>query len=420
MAINLNQQLGKLIDKTRGELKEEQTLALVTSLLYIKSKDANAIDVLQRMGLANQKAALRDLLATYSEAGSHSATRAIDYANNEAIAALISFVANIENIGLANQAMRAAFANSRAITEHVSNANEVNLVRSLVKPKKTDKILDPAGGIGNLVSSLPKANVELQELNADTASICQMLASIESKDIRIHTGNSLVQPDFKEASADYVVMTPPLGLRFGREQIDKIKSAPYLLKQESQTSIPMTAGDSLWLQLALWALNDTGKGYVFLPKGWLFRGGYDAQVREYFVENELIDAVVQLPSKFFNHTAIAPVLIILNKAKKKGTPVRFIDAEATQDDAGIDYHLSAEHIADIVRLITTAETDDPRVTEKYAPEIREQDMSLAVNRYITPQTHIEEIDFEAESAKLKQLENTYAEAKRQLHALLDN
>ena len=73
-----------------------------------------------------------------------------------------------------------------------------------------------------------------------------------------------------------------------------------------------------------------------------------------------------------------------------------------------------------MRLITTAETDDPRVTEKYAPEIREQDMSLAVNRYITPQTHIEEINFKAESAKLTQLENTYAEAKRQLHALLDN
>lgn len=176
----------------------------------------------------------------------------------------------------------------------------------------------------------------------------------------------------------------------------------------------------VWLQLALWALNDRGKGYVFLPKGWLFRGGYDAQVREYFIENELIDAVVQLPSKFFNHTGIAPALIILNKAKKKGTPVRFIDAEATQDDAGIDNILSAEHIADIVQLITTTATDDPRVTERYAPEIREQDMILAVNRYITPQTHIEEINFEAESAKLKQLENTYAEAKRQLRALLDN
>ena len=38
----------------------------------------------------------------------------------------------------------------------------------------------------------------------------------------IHDGNSLVLPGFKEASADYVVMTPPLGLRFGREQIDKV------------------------------------------------------------------------------------------------------------------------------------------------------------------------------------------------------
>ena len=416
----INQQLNKLIDQTRGELKEDQTLALATILLYVKSKDANAIAVLQRMGLANQKTALKELLSTYSEAADHSAIQALEYARNEAVSALITFVGHIEDVNLASQAIRDAFANSRSITEHVSNANEVNLIRSLVQPKPSDKVLDPAGGIGNLLASLPKANAELQEINSDTATICRMLASIEKKSMTIHDGNSLVKPAFKEACADYVVMTPPLGLRFGREQIDKIKPAPYLLSQESQSTIPMTAGDSLWLQLALWALNDTGKGYVFLPKGWLFRGGYDAQVREYFIENELIDCIVQLPSKFFNHTTIAPVLVILNKAKKKGTPVRFIDAEATQDDAGIDYHSSAEHIADIVRLITTAETDDPRVTERYAPEIREQDMILAVNRYITPQTHIDEINFESESAKLKQLENTYAEAKRQLRALLDN
>lgn len=416
----INQQLNKLIDQTRGELKEDQTLALATILLYIKSKDANAIAVLQRMGLANQKTALKELLNTYSEAADHSAIQALEYARNEAVSALITFVGHIEDVSLASQAIREAFANSRSITEHVSNANEVNLIRSLVQPKPSDNVLDPAGGIGNLVASLPKANTELQELNLDTATICRMLASIENRNISVHAGNSLIQPVFKESSADYVVMTPPLGLRFGREQIDKIKSAPYLLSQESQSSIPMTAGDSLWLQLALWALNDTGKGYAFLPKGWLFRGGYDAQVREYFIENELIDAVVQLPGKLFNYKGVSPALIILNKAKKKGSPVRFIDAEAAQDDAGIENIIGAEHIADIVQLITTTATDDPRVTEKYAPEIREQDMSLAVNRYITPQTHIEEINFEAESAKLKQLENTYAEAKRQLRALLDN
>lgn len=416
----INQQLNKLIDQTRGELKEDQALALATILLYIKSKDTNAIDVLQRMGLANQKTALKELLSTYSEVADHSAIQVLEYARNEAVSALITFVGHIEDVSLASKAIREAFANSRSITEHVSNANEVNLIRSLVQPKPSDNVLDPAGGIGNLVASLPIANAELQELTPDTATICRMLASIENKNITVHAGNSLVEPVFKESNADYVFMNPPLGLRLSREQIDKIKSAPYLLSQESQSTIPMTAGDSLWLQLALWALNYTGKGYVFLPKGWLFRGGYDAQVREYFIENELIDAVVQLPSKFFSHTAIAPVLVVLNKAKKKGSPVRFIDAEATRHDANIDYHLSADHIADIVQLITTSQTDDPRVTEKYAPEIREQDMSLAVNRYITPQTHIEEINFEAESAKLKQLENTYAETKRQLCALLDN
>src|SRR5690554_4708627 len=418
--MTIDQRLNQLIDQTRGELKEDQTLALATILLYVKSKDADAISVLQRMGLANQKTALKEILNTYSEVAGHSAIKALDYVDNEAVSALITFVGNTEDVNLTSQAIRDAFASSRSITEHVSNANEINLIRSLVQPKPSDNVLDPAGSIGNLLASLSKANTELQEINADTATIGRMLASIENKSMTVHIGNSLVEPRFKDANADYVVMTPPLGLRFGREQIDKIKSAPYLLSQESQSTIPMTAGDSLWLQLALWALKDRGKGYVFLPKGWLFRGGYDAQVREYFIENELIDAVVQLPSKFFNHTGIAPALIILNKAKKKGTPVRFIDAEATQDDAGIDNILSAEHIADIVQLITTTATDDPRVTERYAPEIREQDMILAVNRYITLQTHIEEINFEAESAKLKQLENTYAEAKRQLHALLDN
>ncbi|TRW48065.1 N-6 DNA methylase [Aliidiomarina halalkaliphila] len=420
MTINFTNQLSKLIDSVRGELREEQVLPLITILLYVKVKDVESINALKRMGLANQKTALLELIAAYPEVEEHSALSAIDFAHNEALSMLISFVADIDDINIAVQTIRTAFANSRFATEYGSNSNEVELLLGLVKPQKKDTFLDPAGGIGNVLSALSVQQAELQEINSDSAIICQLLASLEQKEVTVFKGNSLVQPAFKKASADYVVMTPPLGLRFGREQIDKIKSAPYLLPQESQTSIPMTAGDSLWLQLALWALSDTGKGYVFLPRGWLFRGGYDAQVREYFVENELVEAVVQLPSKFFSHTAVAPVLLILNKAKEKGSPVRFIDAEATQNDAGLDYHLSSDYIAEIVRLITATEIDDPRVVEKYAPDIREQDMILAVNRYITPSTHIEDINFEAESAKLKQLESAYAEAKRQLSALLDN
>ena len=128
----INQQLNKLIDQTRGELKEDQALALVTILLYVKSQNADAIDVLQRMGLANQKTALKELLSTYSEVAVHSAIQALEYARKEAVSALITFVGHIEDVNLASQAIRDAFANSRSITEHVSNANEVSLIRSLV------------------------------------------------------------------------------------------------------------------------------------------------------------------------------------------------------------------------------------------------------------------------------------------------
>src|SRR5690554_8146644 len=102
--MTIDQRLNQLIDQTRGELKEDQTLALVTILLHVKSKDADAIDVLQRMGLANQKTALKELLSTYSQVADHSAIQALEYARNEAVSALITFVGHIEDVSLASQA----------------------------------------------------------------------------------------------------------------------------------------------------------------------------------------------------------------------------------------------------------------------------------------------------------------------------
>lgn len=66
----------------------------------------------------------------------------------------------------------------------------------------------------------------------------------------------------------------------------------------------------------IYALNDTGKGAFYLTTGALSRGGADQIIRERFISNDIIEAVIEFPGGFYAPaTAISSVLLLVNKAK---------------------------------------------------------------------------------------------------------
>lgn len=74
------------------------------------------------------------------------------------------------------------------------------------------------------------------------------------------------------------------------------------------------------------SLNNTGKAGVVVPHGVLFRGAAEGKIRTKTIEEDLIEAVIGLPSNLFFGTSIPAAILIFNKRKVNKEKVLFIDA----------------------------------------------------------------------------------------------
>jgi type I restriction enzyme M protein len=76
--------------------------------------------------------------------------------------------------------------------------------------------------------------------------------------------------------------------------------------------------------------------------GVLYRGGAEQKIRKYLIDNNYVDAVIQLPPDLFFGTTIATCILVLKKSKKDNS-VLFIDATAESVRPGNKNKLSEEN-----------------------------------------------------------------------------
>lgn len=184
------------------------------------------------------------------------------------------------------------------------------------------------------------------------------------------------------------------------------------------SAVSAAAGDSLWIQQVLSKLNQTGKGYILLPQGFLFRGGYDAKVREHLLENELLEAVIGLPANVLNGTSIPPVILVLNKNKPAGSPVVFVDASEIGTSNKNRIVISEEDAALIADLSAGKLVDDDRYKAVFMPEIRQQNNELSISRYIVKEIEVEELDLAKELKTLQSYQADFEQSQQVLTSLL--
>jgi type I restriction enzyme M protein len=158
-----------------------------------------------------------------------------------------------------------------------------------------------------------------------------------------------------------------------------------------------------------------------LPHGVLFRGGSEARIREQILKNDLVEAIIALPSKLFYGTGIPAAIVILNKNKpeaKKGK-VLIIDAEKDFQEGKNQNSLRPQDINKIVKACTGYED-----VEKYArvvslKEIEDNGFNLNIRQYIDSSDKEEEIDVPAVRAEIKALKKELAEVDSKVEKYLD-
>lgn len=293
--------------------------------------------------------------------------------------------------------------------EFYTPSEVVWLLVSLLKPKAGMKVYDPTVGSGGmlvqtrnyLVSHGENAsNLSLygQEMNLNTWAICKMnmfLHGVFNADIR--KGDTIRSPQHTQGGElmlfDRVLANPPFSLaKWGKEESDSDSYGrfPY-------GTPPKDTGDLAFVQHMISSLNAQGKMGVVVPHGVLFRGSSERDIRRGILEDDLLEAVIGLPSSLFYGTGIPAALLIINKKKpedRKGK-VLFINSELEYEEGKNQNRLRDQDIAKIVGTFDRYEN-----TRRYSKivslkEIRENDYNLNIRRYADTSPPPEQFDVRA-------------------------
>ena len=293
--------------------------------------------------------------------------------------------------------------------EFYTPSEVVNLLVRLIKPKSGMRIYDPTCGSGGMLIQSRKyliennddpRNISLygQEDNLGTWAICKInmfLHSVFNADIK--KGDTIREPKHLNngelMTFDRVIANPPFSLaKWGKEEAnnDSFGRFPY-------GTPPKDTGDLAFVQHMIASLNSEGKLGVVVPHGVLFRGSSEKEIRKGILEDDLLEAVIGLPSALFYGTGIPAALLIINKKKptKRKDKVLFINGELEYKEGKNQNRLQESDINHILDVFD-AFKDEKRYSKIASmDEIRENDYNLNIRRYADTSPPPEQFDVKA-------------------------
>ena len=333
-----------------------------------------------------------------------------------------------ENMGYLHELAGAIRESLCAITpatapEIGSSESVKNLFTALVGDISNKAFYDGSAGLAAIAVAVQPQKMYLEEINASTWAISYRLLLLQNIAPSFSNGDSLINSAYPELKVDVAAMQPPFGYRLSNEHLERLVTNK-MLAVDAGKKLPTSAGDVVWIQQALGKINAQGKAYVLLPQGWLFRGGYDAKVRDYLLDEDLIESIVALPEGLLHSTAIPTSILVLNKAKQKGNPIHFVDASGLGKKDKRLTVLSTAEIEKIASLAKGKAENSPLYKAVYIPEIRRQSAkgdgnNLSVSQFFISETHFELPSVEEELAKLKKCQTEFKQAQAKLNRLLN-
>ncbi|WP_173427314.1 MULTISPECIES: type I restriction-modification system subunit M [Rhodopseudomonas] len=313
-----------------------------------------------------------------------------------------------------------------------------HVLAKLVAPQPGERICDPACGSGSLLIETAYAvgskDFALfgQEVNGGTHALAKLNMFLHDIDgARIEWGDTLNNPLLVEADQlavfDVVVANPPFSLKKwgGTEKTEDGKPKPDKFNRWHRGLPPPSTGDWAFItHMVETAKPKLGRVAVVVPHGVLFRGGAEGKIREEMVRENLLDAVIGLPSNLFQSTSIPVAVLVFDRRREKGgaragtTDVLFIDASRDFKQAKTQNLLEAAHTAKIIDTFKAR-----RDVEKYArvvplAEIKESGFNLNIPRFVDTFEVETEIDLMTVQVEIEKLEAELVEVKKRMAGFL--
>lgn len=298
---------------------------------------------------------------------------------------------------------------------------------AVVGRKSVNKVYDPACGSGSLLLKFAKVlgpeNVRKgfygQEINLTTYNLCRInmfLHDVNYEKFDIAHGDTLIDPAHEDDEPfEAIVSNPPYSIKWDGD------SNPLLINDErfapAGVLAPKSKADLAFVMHMLsWLAADGTAAIVSFP-GVLYRGGAEQKIRQYLIDNNYVDTVIQLPPDLFFGTTIATCVIVLKKSKKDNRTL-FIDASAEFVRSGnknklteanrqkvLDAFVARQDVAHFARVVDNG-------------DIAENGYNIAVSSYVEQEDTREAVDITVLNAEIARIVKRQQKLRAEIDAIV--
>lgn len=283
---------------------------------------------------------------------------------------------------------------------------------TIVGKESVNKVYDPACGSGSLLLKyakiLGKDKVRNgyfgQELNITTYNLCRInmfLHDIPYDKFDIAHGDTLLNPQhWDDEPFEAIVSNPPYSTKW--EGSDN----PTLINDErfspAGVLAPKSKADMAFIMHSLAWLASNGTAAIVCFPGIFYRSGAEQKIRKYLIDNNFVDAIIQLPENLFYGTSISTNILVLKKSKKDNK-VLFVDASKECLKVTNNNKLTPENVENILNFYSEFKDVEYVCKTVSQEEIKKQDYNLSVSTYVEKEDTREKIDIKALNAEIDRI-----------------
>jgi type I restriction enzyme M protein len=258
-----------------------------------------------------------------------------------------------------------------------------------------------------------------QEINLTTynlARINMFLHDVNYEKFDLAHGDTLTDPaHWDDEPFEAIVSNPPYSIKWDGDAnpllINDPRFAPAgVLAPRSKADLAFTMHILSWL-----AVNGTA-AIVEFP-GVMYRGGAEAKIRKYLIDNNYVDAVIQLPPDLFFGTTIATCILVLKKSKKTND-ILFIDASAEFVRGGNKNKLTEANQQRILDAFVAREDVGYFAKVVSNGEIAGRDYLISVSSYVEAEDTRVATDITALNAEISRIVARQSELRTAIDAIV--
>ena len=291
-----------------------------------------------------------------------------------------------------------------------------------------NKVYDPACGSGSLLLKFSKLMGQEhirrgffgQEINITTYNLCRInmfLHKVPFDKFDIALGDTLLDPKhWDDEPFDAIVSNPPYSTKWvGKDDptlINDPRFAPAgVLAPKGYADLAFTMHMLSWL-------SPNGKAAIVEFPGVLYRGGAEQKIRKYLVDNNFVEAVIQLPANLFFGVTIAVCVIVLSKGKADDR-ILFVDASEEFSHVGNKNKLMPENIGRIYGTVHDRAEEEHFSKLVGIDEVGgENDYNLSVGTYVEKRDTSEKVDIAELNERIAGIVAREQELREQIDAIV--